>query len=305
MPSVLSYRAWLSISFSTLLALSSSAGAASTPASGETGNPSCVPVLSRLKRHRIAAGETLDSIARRYNLIPATLMGMNPILRQGKAPTGADILIPPFNGIRVEVPRGKTLKDLAATYNVRSDVLFEVNGCQPAPRSAFIPGVNWSPVAASPEPPRSPADVKSILATYPLAQPGEVLLNYGWRLRTASGQVAFHSGVDLAAAPGTNVLAVGDGTVAFAASQGGFGKMVVINHQQGYQTRYAQLSTIKVKPGQTVRRGQVIGAAGTTGTPSSTDPHLHFELRANSSLGWVAEDPEPVLRSLRVARSSR
>ncbi len=56
------------------------------------------PVLSRLTHHKVASGETIERIAQRYNLIPATLMGMNPVLRGGKAPVGSDILIPPITG---------------------------------------------------------------------------------------------------------------------------------------------------------------------------------------------------------------
>lgn len=249
------------------------------------------PALSRLTRHRIAAGETLVSIAQRYNLIPATLMGMNPVLRGGAAPVGAEIVIPPYNGIRVEVPAGRTWQELAQTYGVRADVLFEINGCQNQPRTAFIPGVNWSPnlpgggaVAASP-----PAAVTRTVSQYPLPAPAPVVVGYGWQIEAASGNVVFHSGVDLAAAEGTPVLAAAEGTVAFAEAQGAYGNLVVINHPQGLQTRYAQLSRIDVRVGQQVRRGDRLGSVGATG--DANRPHLHFEVRSNSDLGWVAEDP--------------
>ncbi len=259
----------------------------------------CVPVLSRLARHRIQAGETLESIARRYNLIPATLMGMNPILRDGQAPAGSEIDIPPYNGVRVEVPAGKTLKDVATTYRIRPDVLFEVNGCQKSPRVVFVPGVNWSPIA--PGGTSSSNGEGTVLSHYPLPNRALVLLNYGWRIRTATGQVAFHSGLDLAAPVGTAVTAAAEGTVAFAGSQGAYGNLVVINHQKGYQTRYGQLATITVKAGQQIGAGAILGTVGQTGQPSSAEPHLHFELRSNSNLGWVAEDPELYLKGLKLA----
>ncbi|MGV0027285.1 peptidoglycan DD-metalloendopeptidase family protein [Phormidesmis priestleyi] len=255
------------------------------------------PALSRVTRHRVKSGETLESIARRYNLIPATLMGMNAVLRSGKAPIGAEILVPPYNGIRAEVPAGQTLRNLAAKYKVRPDLLFEVNGCQTSPRVVFIPGVNWSPVSdgqllvAKTNP--------NVLTRYPLPANSTVLLGYGWYLPAGQDKPVFHSGVDLSAAIGSLVRAAGDGTVAFAAQQGASGNLVVINHQQGYQTRYAQLGSLKVKVGQTVRSGQTIGTVGSTGIPSSNGPHLHFEVRSNSNLGWVAEDPNPFLRQRR------
>jgi murein DD-endopeptidase MepM/ murein hydrolase activator NlpD len=253
------------------------------------------PALARVTRHTVKAGETIESIARQYDLISATLMGMNAVLRSGKAPIGATILIPPYNGIRVEVPSGQRLRDIAARYKVRPDVLFEVNGCQVSPRVVFVPGVNWSPVSEG----RS-SIIKAnpaVLRGYPLPTNSTVLLGYGWYLPTGQDKPVFHSGIDLSAAIGSPVLASGDGVVAFAASQGVYGNLVVINHQQGYQTRYAQLGSIKVKVGQTVNRGQTIATVGSTGTPSSNGPHLHFEVRSNSNLGWVAEDPNPFLRS--------
>lgn len=251
------------------------------------------PVLSRLIRHRVAAGETLASIAQNYDLIPATLMGINPSLRSGTAPIGSEILVPPYNGIRVELAPGQTLKDLAKKYSVRPDVLFEVNGCQSNPRVAFVPGVNWSPIAAPNATPSS--QERRILGSSPFAgQTTQLIevLGYGWVVYPGTGKVAFHSGIDLEAALNTPIVAVGNGTVAFAGTQGAYGNLVVINHAEGLQTRYAQLATIQVKVGQTVNRGQQIGTVGTSGQPSSKSPHLHFEVRSRSRLGWVAENPK-------------
>ncbi len=256
--------------------------------------PTCqTPALSRLIRHKVAAGETLEGIARKYNLIPVTLMGMNPALRTGKAPIGATILVPPYNGIRAEVEAGQSLRTVAARYKVRPDVLFEINGCQPSPKVVFVPGVNWSPLDEQPAPQASSRG----LSGYPLsASSVSAILGYGWYLPTGRNQPVFHTGMDLAAAVGVPVLAIADGTIAFAGQQGAYGNLVVINHQQGYQTRYAQLGTVKVKTGQTVKQGTTIATVGKTGTPSSSAPHLHFEVRSNSKLGWVAEDPKPILR---------
>ncbi len=253
--------------------------------------------LDRLIQHRVAPDETLDTIARRYRLIPATIMGFNPNTRNGTAAVGTTLTIPPFNGIQVNVPAGMDLKALAARYKVRADVLFELNGCRPNPRVAFIPGVNWSPTGDSGNTQGAIAQ-PAIAFQYPLAQRTQTLLAYGWKLQKAStdSQVALHSGVDLAAATGAAVRAAAAGTVAFVGEKDSYGQLVVINHAQGYQTRYAQLATIQVPVGQTVNAGQVIATVGQTGQPSSSEPHLHFELRSNSKLGWVAEDPASALK---------
>lgn len=88
-----------------------------------------------------------------------------------------------------------------------------------------------------------------------------------------------HKGIDLAANIGNNVYATGDATVQstdLGQPRRGYGKQILLNHQYGYQTRYAHLSQIFVKPGEKVVRGQLIGKVGNTG--GVTGPHLHYEV---------------------------
>ncbi|MHC5674559.1 LysM peptidoglycan-binding domain-containing M23 family metallopeptidase [Nostoc sp.] len=262
------------------------------------------PALSRFQRHKVVRGETLESIAQRYNLIPTTIIGMNPALQNGAAGSiyvavGSILQIPPYNGVVVEVPRGETWREVAAKYKVRADSLFEVNGCQQDPRIVFIPGVNWSPngvVTKSPLSTNTGMPNRASLSGYPLPQLATIGLAYGWQINPATGQVFFHSGVDLLAPIGTNVQAIAPGTVAFANDQGTYGKLVIINHSGGLQSRYAQLESIKVSVGQQVKKGDLLGTVGISGKPTSTQPHLHFEVRSSSSLGWVAEDPKAYLK---------
>ncbi|WP_206602948.1 LysM peptidoglycan-binding domain-containing M23 family metallopeptidase [Leptolyngbya ohadii] len=280
---------------SLLLGLGTAGGAiAQTPTfiAPDASTPTCpTPALSQLTRYRIRSGDTLNSLAARHNLIPATLMGFNPNLRNGSAPVGTEIVIPPYNGIRVEVPAGSSLREIARRYNVRPDVLFEVNGCQTSPRVVFVPGVNWSPTPA-------PTATNSPIDRYPLPSDAPVLTRYGWQLNPASGRVVFQSGVNLEAAAGTPVYAAGAGTIAFVGNQAGYGNLVVINHSQGLQTRYAQLDRMNVRVGQTVQAGATIGTVGNPG--ANRQPYLTFEVRSNSNLGWVAQDPGNYLRQLRL-----
>ncbi|MEH2350737.1 MAG: M23 family metallopeptidase [Nostoc sp.] len=259
-----------------------------------------IPALSRFQRHKVVRGETLESIAQRYNLIPTSIIGMNPALQNGAiAAVGSVLQIPPYNGIVVEVPRGETWRQVAAQYKVRADSLFEVNGCQQNPRIVFVPGVNWSPngvITKAPLVNDASTPNRASLSGYPLAQVASVGLAYGWQINPATGEVFFHSGVDLLAPVGNNVLAIAPGTVAFANDQGSYGKLVIINHSGGLQSRYAQLDSIKVTVGQQVKKGDLLGTVGISGKPSSTQPHLHFEVRSSSSLGWVAEDPKGYLK---------
>jgi murein DD-endopeptidase MepM/ murein hydrolase activator NlpD len=253
----------------------------------ESGCPQ--PALDRFTTHTSTDGETLASIAQRYKLSRETLLGVNRSFRTGGIPAGSAIVIPPFNGIQANVPPGMLLREVAKKYGVRADVLFEMNGCQPNPREIFVPGITWTPALDQTAPP-------IVFAIgYPLPKTGTVLTPFGFRVGDRPS-VETHAGIDLAAPLGSPVLAAADGTVAFVGSQGSLGKVIVLNHTQGYQTRYAQLEAIQVQRGQQVRRGDPIAIVGQSGNPSAKEPHLHFEVRSNSKLGWLAEDPSLLLR---------
>lgn len=101
---------------------------------------------------------------------------------------------------------------------------------------------------------------------------------YGRRVDPIYGTVRFHEGMDFSAPVGTAVYATGDGKVKTAGrALSGYGNMIDIDHGFNYLTRYAHLSEVLVKPGQEVKRGDLIGRIGNTG--KSTGPHLHYEVR--------------------------
>lgn len=100
---------------------------------------------------------------------------------------------------------------------------------------------------------------------------------YGWRRHPISGERSFHAAVDLAADRGTPVVATADGVVNFAARHNsGLGKLVILDHNFSFKTYYAHLDRIKVRQGEFVPAGTVIGRVGSTG--SATGPHLHYEV---------------------------
>ena len=107
-----------------------------------------------------------------------------------------------------------------------------------------------------------------------------------------------HHGTDFGARRGTPLLAVNDGKVIFAGWMGGYGKVVKIKHAGGYISLYAHQSRIRVKRGQRVKKGQIIGYVGNTGR--STGPHLHFGLMKNGR--WI--DPMKVLRKKSIGSGS-
>lgn len=114
---------------------------------------------------------------------------------------------------------------------------------------------------------------------YPVPAYRGVNSPYGYRASPISGRSEFHTGVDLKATMGTDVVSAADGTVIYAGNKGGYGKCVIVDHGDGISTLYAHNSRLVVSVGQSVKRGQVISKAGTTGY--STGVHLHFEVRIN------------------------
>jgi len=102
---------------------------------------------------------------------------------------------------------------------------------------------------------------------------------FGEREDPFDGQETFHKGVDFAGTKGSTVVAVAAGVVTWAGERSGFGKLVEINHGDGYVTRYGHNEKTLVAVGQTVKRGEPIGLMGSTGR--STGPHVHFEVLRN------------------------
>lgn len=113
---------------------------------------------------------------------------------------------------------------------------------------------------------------------------------YGWRIDPFTGERAMHEGVDFVAEPGTPIHVAAAGIVIRAETHPQYGNLIEIDHGKDITTRYAHASVILVKPGQLVRRGQLIARVGTTGR--STGPHLHFEVRVQG----LAQNPDRFLR---------
>jgi len=127
----------------------------------------------------------------------------------------------------------------------------------------------------------------NMLACIPAIQPvnnkdlRRMASGYGYRTDPIYKTTKFHAGMDFAAPSGTEIYATGDGTVVRAdADASGYGNHVRINHGYGYLTLYGHMSRIKVRPGQKVKRGDVIGEIGNTG--KSVGPHLHYEVHKNN-----------------------
>jgi len=130
-------------------------------------------------------------------------------------------------------------------------------------------------------------DQRSLLASTPSIWPtrGWVTSDFGTRLDPYSAERKMHQGLDIATPHGQPVYSPSDGTVVFTGTEGGYGKVLVIDHGYGVKTRYGHLSKTAVRVGDRVKRGTKIGAVGNTG--KSTGPHLHYEVRVNG----IPENP--------------
>lgn len=124
-------------------------------------------------------------------------------------------------------------------------------------------------------------DRGTLLAATPSVWPvrGYLSAGFGNRNDPFTGQRDFHTGIDISTPIGTRIQAPADGLVVSCGVKGGYGNAVVIDHGYGVVTRYAHLDHFNVKPGQRVRRGEVIAFVGNTG--KSTAPHLHYEVWVN------------------------
>lgn len=124
-------------------------------------------------------------------------------------------------------------------------------------------------------------DKRSLYASTPAAWPvrGWVTSPFGRRISPINGKLQFHEGIDIAVQIGTPVAAPADGVVIKAGFEAGYGNMVELSHGYGLKSVFGHNSRLNVKPGQHVKRGDVIAYSGNTG--SSTGPHVHYEVRVN------------------------
>lgn len=126
------------------------------------------------------------------------------------------------------------------------------------------------------------------LASIPAIQPvsnkqlNRIASGFGSRIDPVYGTPKMHKGLDFSAPQGTPIYATGDGIIEAAGySEGGYGNHVMINHGYGYETLYGHMVRIKVRVGQRVKRGEVVGWVGSTG--KSTGPHCHYEVHINGN----------------------
>ena len=256
----------------------------------------------------VGRGDTVYSIARRHKLSVRAIIDANAMRPPYKLTVGQRLKLPRARAHRIV--RGDTLGGIARRYNVDMYDLARLNGLRPpyvihAGRTLTLPGGAPPPTQTAKAPVGSaPSKSKSITSrpapkpvTVPPPPPpsgsgfawplrGRLVSNYGPKT-----EGLHNDGINIAAAPGTPVKAAQNGVVAYAGNElRGFGNLLLIKHSGGWITAYAHNSTLLVKRGQKVKRGQAIARVGSTGSVSS--PQLHFELRK----GKRAVDPKRYIK---------
>jgi murein DD-endopeptidase MepM/ murein hydrolase activator NlpD len=126
-------------------------------------------------------------------------------------------------------------------------------------------------------------DKESFLRSTPTLMPanGHLTSNYGPRMSPYAGRIKMHEGLDIGASIGTAIVAPADGVITFSGPKPGFGNFVQIDHGYGVETIFGHASTLAVKKGQKISRGDKIATVGNTGY--STGPHVHYEVRVNGT----------------------
>jgi murein DD-endopeptidase MepM/ murein hydrolase activator NlpD len=247
-------------------------------------NPTLVSIPSDAYVHQVESGESLYTVARRYNVTAQAIIQANGFSSPDKIFVGQKLVIP---------GKASVLATLGPKGNKSAEVPVEkVAAVDPA---AITP---VKPLEAKPA--VKPVEVAKVEPAKPLEQPkSEPVLSGAEKFRwPISGRVITDfanskgTGINIEAPEGAAVRAAENGQVIYAGSGvEGYGNLILIRHPNGYVSAYAHLQQMNVAKGTVVNRGDNIGAAGKTGSVSK--PQLHFELRK----GATPVDPIPLLAS--------
>lgn len=239
--------------------------------------------------HVVQNGDSLWSIATKYNLELDTIIGSNKLNNVNVLKLGMELRIPNQDGIFVKVARRDSVAKLAEKYGSYKEAIYVANmlpenSSLVVGKEIFLPGAKLIVAAAerSAQGNNTVRNTTTVITSVPGAKlrwplVGQISSNYGWRRSPFGRRRVFHSGLDIRAPRGREIVAAAGGTVVHSGWMGGYGYTIVIAHSNGLTTLYGHCSSLVATKGQTVRSGELIARVGSTGR--STGNHLHFEVR--------------------------
>ena len=222
--------------------------------------------------YRVKQGENFWVVLSKCSMDMDTLMTVNGLTSPFQVVPGTVMYIPNMRGIILPGEKKREIYQVLASENIDIRYVRTVNKSSDLDKKfIFIPCGKISNVERS-----------LFLGTAfhsPIVE-GRATSGFGTRRDPFnSRRMEFHKGLDIGCPAGTKVHASRSGQVKFSGYMEGYGNVVIIEHEFGYQSYYGHLSRWLVAPGSTVKPGQLIGLSGNTGR--STGPHLHFEIRKN------------------------
>jgi len=252
-----------------------------------------VPV--KVTAYVVAQGDSLWSIASSQNLEIDTLFGCNDLRNPDLLKPGVTLRIPNQDGIFYTIKKADTLEKIAKNYGIPVDRIRKGNGAEALDslkegKEIFLPGARPEAVESAPaqksglaknQPKSGAKTVSSASRSYRWPVMGKINSPFGWRRHPVTRRRDFHTGIDIKAPRGRAINAAKAGRVEYSGWMGGYGRVVVVRHNDGYSTLYAHCSSLSVRNGQSVSQGQTIASVGTSGR--TTGPHLHFEIRQGKS----------------------
>jgi murein DD-endopeptidase MepM/ murein hydrolase activator NlpD len=235
----------------------------------------------------IKNGDTLWEVANAFDLDVNSLFGCNKFSETGVLKVGSAIRVPNQDGIFVTIKAGNTVNGLAAEYSIYEEAILSANGLSEGAilvtgGEIFLPGAKVMAFVETPKG-RKAVVKERVTAARGFGWPvvGKISSPFGWRRDPVRSGRDFHTGLDIRAPGGRQIVASAAGKVVHAGWMGGYGRTVVIQHPGGITTLYGHCSKVLVKTGASVRRGDRIALVGSTGR--STGNHVHFEVRKGGS----------------------
>jgi len=254
------------------------------PYAGSLSTDFSVKPRDKVENYTVAGGETLASIAKKFDISVDTIRWANPATA-GKSDLikpNQVLKIPPVTGIVHKVASGETIYTIAKKYNTNAQNIlnFPFNSFEDLDTFSLIAGQTLYVPNGTIEP-EKPA--YKFIAQIQAGVRGSS--NFIWPTSGVITQywVWYHQALDIANSSAPPVIAADSGTVTYAGCVAyGYGCSVIIDHGNGYQSLYAHLSSYSVAVGDSLSQGQQLGVMGSTGR--STGTHLHFEIRSGGAL---------------------